>query len=597
MTWFTRAASLTAGLALAVVSTPLLATPAHAAPTNLVEGFDDLATLPAKGWKIQNNSTPVGSISWFQGTHTTATPTPGPFNSFNGAPNSYAGVNFNSTGSTGTISNWLISPVIEDLSSGDVLTFHTRKPTIGPGQTDFPDRLEVRMSTNGAACNPGSGVGAVGDFTTPLVTVNPTLVAGVYPQVWTQYSVTIKDVAPTSGCFAFRYHVNGAGSLGTNSDYIGVDQVTWTHHPDPVVPDTAITSSPSAPTASPAVSFTGTPAYAVTGYECSVDGATFTACTSPFEPVGLADGAHSLQVRAVASTGALDPTPAHTTFTVDTTAPQVGITTPTGVLTTAEAEVTFSTDTPDATTQCRLDEGAWNDCTSPWALTGLTDGDHSVDVRATDSAHNTGSANHAFVVDTTAPEVTLTVPTDVVTTRTAEARFTTDDPDATTECRLDSGDDTDWAPCTSPFPLTNLADGTHTVEVRATDAVGNVGTVASGTFSVQVPAAPVTPVTPVTPENPGSRPNPTPGHGSVTVTVKKKVRSGKKVVVRVTGLTTGQKVTVRIAGKRWTGTATSGQTLVLRAKAPRVNRTKRVKVKVTGAATRTIRVKVRSARR
>ncbi|WP_294678828.1 choice-of-anchor J domain-containing protein [uncultured Fluviicola sp.] len=192
------------------------------------ESFDDITLLTGNGWLIQNNSTPVGSISWFQGTATNATPTPGPFDSYTGAANSYIGVNFNSTGSTGTISNWLITPN-RTLKNGDVFTFYTRKPTIGAGQTDYPDRLEVRLSTNGASTNVGSGATATGDFTTLLLSVNPTLVAGVYPQVWTQYTITISGLpAPTSGRIAFRYFVTGAGSLGSNSDYIGIDQVVYT---------------------------------------------------------------------------------------------------------------------------------------------------------------------------------------------------------------------------------------------------------------------------------------------------------------------------------------------------------------------------------
>ncbi|MNU90150.1 hypothetical protein D3C71_800070 [compost metagenome] len=203
------------------------------------ESFDDITLLAGNGWLIQNNSTPVGSISWFQGTATTATPTPGPFNSYTGAVNSYIGVNFNSTGSTGTISNWLITPN-RTLRNGDVFTFYTRKPTIGAGQTDYPDRLEVRLSTNGASTNVGSGAAATGDFTTLLLSVNPTLVANVYPQTWTQYTITISGLpAPTSGRIAFRYFVTGAGSLGTNSDYIGIDQVVYTPYVCPAFTMTA----------------------------------------------------------------------------------------------------------------------------------------------------------------------------------------------------------------------------------------------------------------------------------------------------------------------------------------------------------------------
>lgn len=192
------------------------------------QNFDDITTLAGDGWVIQNNSTPVGSLGWFQGTDTTATPTPGPFNSYNGATNSYIAANFSSTGNTGTISNWLITPN-RTLRNGDVFTFYTRKPTINAGQTDYPDRLEVRMSTNGASTNVGAGATAVGDFTTLLLSINPTLVANIYPQVWTQYTITVSGLpAPTSGRIAFRYFVTGAGALGTNSDYIGIDNVVYT---------------------------------------------------------------------------------------------------------------------------------------------------------------------------------------------------------------------------------------------------------------------------------------------------------------------------------------------------------------------------------
>lgn len=199
------------------------------------ENFDDITTLAGNGWVLQNNSSPVGALSWFQGTPTTATPTPGPFNSYNGAVNSYIAANFNSTGSTGTISNWLITP-IRTFKNGDVFTFYTRKPTIISGMTDYPDRLEVRLSTNGASTNVGVAGTGTGDFTTLLLSINPTLVANVYPQTWTQYTITISGLpAPTSGRIAFRYFVTGAGSLGSNSDYIGIDAVNYTPYVCPAI--------------------------------------------------------------------------------------------------------------------------------------------------------------------------------------------------------------------------------------------------------------------------------------------------------------------------------------------------------------------------
>ena len=126
------------------------------------------------------------------------------------------------------------------LRNGDVLTFYTRKMTIGGGQTDYPDRLETRMSTNGASANVGAGGTAVGDFTSLLLSINPALVANVYPQVWTQYTITISGLpAPTSGRLAFRYFVTSAGPTGTNSDYIGIDEVNYTPYVCPAITLTA----------------------------------------------------------------------------------------------------------------------------------------------------------------------------------------------------------------------------------------------------------------------------------------------------------------------------------------------------------------------
>ncbi len=208
------------------------------------ENFDNITLLAGNGWFIQNNSAPLGANTWFQGTPTTATPTPGPFNAFNGADNAYIGVNYASTaGGTGTISNWLVVPN-RTLRNGDVFRFYTRKPTIGAGQTDYPDRLEVRLSTNGASTNVGVTATTVGDFTTLLMSINPTLVTNVYPQTWTLFTITISGLpAPTSGRLAFRYFVTSAGPSGTNSDYIGIDNAVYTPY---VCPTFTMTAGPLA---------------------------------------------------------------------------------------------------------------------------------------------------------------------------------------------------------------------------------------------------------------------------------------------------------------------------------------------------------------
>lgn len=197
------------------------------------ENFDDITLLAGNGWFLQNNSAPVGITSWFQGTSVAGG---GPFDSYNGAANSYIGANFNSTtGGSGIISTWLLTPN-RTFRNGDVLTFYTRKPATPGGGTDYPDRLEVRLSTNGASTNVGAAGNNVGDFSTLLTSVNPTLIAGGYPYVWTLYTITLSGLpAPTSGRIGFRYFVTSAGPSGSNSDYIGIDNVVYTPYVCPVL--------------------------------------------------------------------------------------------------------------------------------------------------------------------------------------------------------------------------------------------------------------------------------------------------------------------------------------------------------------------------
>ena len=188
------------------------------------ENFDNITTLTGSGWFQQNNSAPAGTNPvWFQGNPPS---TGGPFIAYNGADNAYIACNFNSTaGGSGTISNWLVTPN-RTFRNGDVITFYTRKYDIGQ---DYPDRMEVRLSTNGASTNVGTGATAVGDFTTLLTSINPSLIVGGYPRQWTLYTITISGLpAPTSGRIAFRYFVTAAGPTGTNSDYIGLDNVVYT---------------------------------------------------------------------------------------------------------------------------------------------------------------------------------------------------------------------------------------------------------------------------------------------------------------------------------------------------------------------------------
>ncbi|NHM08117.1 T9SS type A sorting domain-containing protein [Flavobacterium sp. CYK-4] len=211
-------------------------------------GFSGVsADLTTAGWVRTNQSTLADATRlWSIASYTAVTATSTFQNPFNAAPvavgatspvpngqagggNSFALVNFagtTSTAATGaTLSNWLISPSIT-VENGDIVTFYTR---IGKNTTannaSFADRLQLRMSTNGAfTAVPSTGPEDIGDFSEVLVDVNPTLNLTAYPSTWTQYSYTVAGLTgPTDCLFAFRYYVTDGGPQGNNSDIIGID--------------------------------------------------------------------------------------------------------------------------------------------------------------------------------------------------------------------------------------------------------------------------------------------------------------------------------------------------------------------------------------
>jgi hypothetical protein len=232
--------------------------------------------------------------------------------------------------------------------------------------------------------------------------------------------------------------------------------------------------------ATPTFSFNVDDATATTK-QCSVDGGAYTACSSPFTTATLADGAHTLNVRATDAAGNIGS--GAIGFTVDTATPGITISSPTAGSATADntPAVSFSvSDLTATTTECRVDGAAYTACGSPHTTTSLADGSHTVDVRATDQAGNVATASRTFTVDTVLPDVNGWSPGNGSFTADATPTFSfnVDDATATTkECRIDGGA---YTACSSPYTAASLADGAHTLTVRATDAAGNIGSGAIG---------------------------------------------------------------------------------------------------------------------
>ena len=92
--------------------------------------------------------------------------------------------------------------------------------------------------------------------------------------------------------------------------------------PSPPTPRSAPVPRGRPTTRPPSFEFSSEPGASL---QCSLDGAAFSACTSPKAYTSLADGPHSFEVRATDQAGNVDPTPAARSFTVDTQAPETTI--------------------------------------------------------------------------------------------------------------------------------------------------------------------------------------------------------------------------------------------------------------------------------
>ncbi|MDA3880543.1 MAG: choice-of-anchor J domain-containing protein [Prolixibacteraceae bacterium] len=183
---------------------PLPPLSAGASTVLLEENMDDVTTLEPSGW-VFNNVDGGGSTDYFQGNT-------GVFDSYNGAPMSYCGQNYN--GANGyLIDQWLISPEIE--SYGETIFSFWAMYT----GSMWLDHIYIYYSPTGSD--------QIGDF--ELLMDRTALT-----NVWTQYTESVSAYGPVR--FAIRYHETDGGLWGDDSDYWGLDAVQVMGNPVKPVP-------------------------------------------------------------------------------------------------------------------------------------------------------------------------------------------------------------------------------------------------------------------------------------------------------------------------------------------------------------------------
>ena len=284
------------------------------------------------------------------------------------------------------------------------------------------------------------------------------------------------------------YATAGTGDGGTIDE---TPPVTYTWTIDTVKPNTTIVTSPPNPSASATGSFTFSSDKSPATFQCKLDTAAYAACGASYTTTTLADGSHTLSVYAVDAAGNVDDTPASYTWDVNTSLPLTTIAThPPNPTNNPIGTFTFTNTRSPVTYECKIDNGSFAACNSDYTTTSLPDGSHTLSVRATLSTVDAAAplvedppVTFTWVIDTVPPDTGIVSgPPSPSSSAAGSFVFTSSESPVTYQCSLDGAA---FVTCPPSYTTTALADGIHTLAVRATDAAGNTdGTPATFTWAI-----------------------------------------------------------------------------------------------------------------
>ena len=257
------------------------------------------------------------------------------------------------------------------------------------GRWSAPSIWTVKLSTTvqltGPTAGPTNATTPTVEYTSEagdqyVITVDGvTAVTGVIPAAGAG-SITLPTALSDGPHTIVILATDAAGNTASDSIVVTIDTVS----PDPVQVGTA----PALITSSTSATFSFTDTKPGVSYQCSLDGATWSACTAPVTFSGLAGGPHTLLIRAVDAAGNISVSMPYA-WTVQRTPPA-----PPAILggpasaTTAHATV-FTFSAPAGTTlECSVDSGTYARCPAQLSMNSLSMGAHSLAVRSVDEAGN-----------------------------------------------------------------------------------------------------------------------------------------------------------------------------------------------------------------
>jgi hypothetical protein len=177
------------------------------------------------------------------------------------------------------------------------------------------------------------------------------------------------------------------------------------------------------------------------------------------------------------------------TPTPDTTAPETTLTEkPAAFSSRVSPSFSFTANEGPPTFECKLDDGAYQPCTSPKQYVLLSEGQHTFLVRAKDSSGNVDPtpAEYTWTVDSLSPKITYTDKPNAVTNDSSPSwawSIADANPDPTQDtCYLydetNNRNILDYFSCSTSSPYTfggDLPDGDYEFSVSTYDKAGNYG--------------------------------------------------------------------------------------------------------------------------
>lgn len=193
---------------------------------------------------------------------------------------------------------------------------------------------------------------------------------------------------------------NRLGGIGANNGNATGQTYTIDKTAPTAIP--TITSGPSGLVTSTSATFAFTSTE--TAYRCKLDAGSFTVCSSPTTYTGLADGAHTFEVRTADAAGNVAASGVSRSWTIDTVPPPAPVLTnkpddPNGD---GLADFSWTESESPVTFRCQIENLAFEACSSPYhrILDISNSGQHQFAVRAYDPAGNYSETTYTWKVDT-----------------------------------------------------------------------------------------------------------------------------------------------------------------------------------------------------